>query len=105
MVGVDGGLRLRALQKLKDSDWECGFDDVAMTSASRVAKRLGIVSHDMPVVHWQPSAVTSEVLHHLNDALTDNNRDTASVSCTSERDGNQLHSNKFNTNRRRCCSI
>ena len=59
-------------------------------SASRVARRLVIVSQDLPV-HGQPSAATSpEVLHHLNDTLVDNDRDTESVSRATERDNREF---------------
>ena len=74
-----------------DSDGESDFD-VAMAgpthvdSESRVARRLVIVSQDMPVVHGQSAATSPEVFHHLNDALVDNDSDTASVSRASEHD-------------------
>ena len=73
-----------------DSDGESDVDDVAMASASRVAKRLVIVFQDMLVVHGQPSTATSEVLHHLNDALADNKSETASVSRATGRDNGEV---------------
>ena len=58
--------------------------EASQASASRVARRLVIVSQDLPV-HGQPSAATSpEVLHHVNETLADNDSDTASASRASD---------------------
>ena len=63
--------------------------EARQASASRVARRLVIVSQDLPLL-GQPSAATPDVFHHVNDTLVDNDSDTASVSRASERDNREV---------------
>ena len=63
--------------------------EASQALASRVGRRLVIVSQDLPV-HGQPSKATPDVFHHVNDTLVDNDSDTASVSRASERDNQDV---------------